>query len=166
MNHIFLVNNLVVHRDNVRFLFSTLWTEISFVNQWKIQQRLSDFHVIRFGDENFTPDHYNRLHQKCKEFLLTNLLKKSDCKTFVVTHHVPTFFNYPDKYKGDILNEVFASELYDFIEQSGANNWLFGHHHQNVPEFNIGNTKMINNQLGYVKYNEHYNFSIDKLIEL
>jgi len=74
--------------------------------------------------------------------------------------------NYPSQYKGDILNEAFAVELFDLIESSNINYWVYGHHHSNTPEFVIGNTKLINNQLGYVQRNEHLKFETNKCIEL
>jgi hypothetical protein len=87
-------------------------------------------------------------------------------KTVVVTHHVPTFMNYPAKYRDSVLNEAFAVELYDIIEPSNAAYWIYGHHHQSIAEFNIGTTRLINNQLGYVKYNEHQRFNSSAMIEL
>jgi len=53
-------------------------------------------------------------------------------KTAVFTHHCPTFFNYPRQYKGSVLNEAFAVELFDLIEASDIAYWVFGHHHINV----------------------------------
>ena len=84
----------------------------------------------------------------------------------VITHHVPTLMHYPEQYKGDLLNEAFAVELHDFIEPSGIEYWLFGHHHQNIADFKIGSTRLITNQLGYVKYNENAGFGIGRTIEM
>jgi hypothetical protein len=74
--------------------------------------------------------------------------------------------NYPEKYKGDILNEVFAVELFDLIYSSGPNYWIYGHHHFNCPDFNIINTRLVTNQLGYVKYGEHHRFAKDIIINI
>lgn len=83
----------------------------------------------------------------------------------VVTHHVPTLLNYPAAYKGDSLNEAFATELFDLIENSPVNYWIYGHHHSNVPEFQIGRTKMLTNQLGYLQRREHLDFRKMAIIE-
>lgn len=64
------------------------------------------------------------------------------------------------------LNQAFAVELHDFIERSGIEYWLFGHHHQDIADFKIGTTKMITNQLGYVKYNENIGFDNGRTIEM
>lgn len=87
-------------------------------------------------------------------------------KTIVVTHHVPTFMNYPEQYKGSALNEVFATELYDMIETSSIDYWLYGHNHQNIPAYTIGNTTMLTNQLGYIQANEHKIFNPSAVITI
>lgn len=74
--------------------------------------------------------------------------------------------NYPEKYKRDFLNEAFAVELFDFIETYQPDCWIYGHHHNNTPAFEIGKTKMLTNQLGYVKYNEHELFRNDAVIKI
>jgi predicted phosphohydrolase len=157
-SNVHLVNNLAVEQDSVRFVFSTLWSKISQPNRWQVEQRVSDFHVIKFNDFRFTSDQFNHLHDESLSFIKQEQHRNNTSKTIVVTHHVPTFFNYPEKYKGDILNEAFAVELYDLIETSGPNFWIFGHHHYNIPDFTIGKTNLATNQLGYVKYGEHRYF--------
>ena len=161
-SNVYLVNNVSVKLDDVKLIFSTLWSKIDLINQWVVQQTLSDFHVIKYNKRPFTAVHYNQLHQECIQFIEKELKQNGEEKTIVVSHHVPTFLNYPEKYKGDTLNEAFAVELFDLIEANGPDYWIFGHHHQNIPDFKIGETKLITNQLGYVKYNEHKYFNLKK----
>lgn len=52
------------------------------------------------------------------------------------------------------------------IEPSGVDYWIYGHHHQYIPEFEIGRTRLVTNQLGYVKYSEHHGFKNNKTIVL
>ncbi len=157
--NVHLVNNLSVERDSVQFIFSTLWSKISPANEWLIEKRISDFHVIKYNGYRFSSVPFNRLHDESFSFIKQELHHNYTGKTIVVTHHVPTFMNYPEKYKGDVLNEAFAVELYDLIEANGPDFWIFGHHHDNVPDFRIGETTLATNQLGYVKYGEHKYFN-------
>lgn len=157
-DNVFLVNNVTAARGDIRFVFSTLWSRLSAANEWSIKQGLSDFEAIRFRGQRFTPAHYNKQHQSCVDFIKTELAKKAE-KTVVVTHHIPTFMHYPEKYRGDVLNEAFATELFDVIEPGDADYWIYGHHHQHIAEFTIGKTKLINNQLGYVRYGENKAFN-------
>jgi predicted phosphohydrolase len=163
--NVWLVNNVAIQRADVRLVFSTLWTQISMANQWKIQRAMSDFQAITYRGKAFTPYEYNRQYKLGLEFLMTELPTKAQ-KTIVVTHHVPTFLNYPEKYRGDLLNEAFAVELFDLIESSGVHYWIYGHHHQTVPTFKIGSTSMVNNQLGYVQNNEHRMFDLAAVIDI
>ncbi|MES1222645.1 MAG: metallophosphoesterase [Bacteroidota bacterium] len=165
-SNVLLINNMAVDHDDVRFVFSTLWSHISPIHQLDIQRGMYDFHVIKHKDLTFTAHDYNEQHEACLAFLDKELSIKKTKKTVVVTHHVPTFMNYPAKYRGSVLNEAFAVELYDTIEPSDVAYWIYGHHHQSIPEFVIGTTRLINNQLGYVKYNEHEPFDSSAMIEL
>ena len=164
-SNVHLVNNVAIVHKDVRLVFSTLWSLISPAYQWTIQQSVADFQVIKHHGKSFVPADFNEQHLQSRKFLETELTRKQN-NTIVVTHHVPTFLNYPAKYKGDALNEGFAVELFDLIESSGADYWIYGHHHQYIPEFTIGNTKLTTNQLGYVKYNEHERFNLNAVITL
>jgi len=165
-SNVFLINNDVVHLDNVRLIFSTLWSNISTAIYVTVQNRMADFSAIQNGEKAFTPDTNNELHRQCKNFITQTLTDKTDNPTIVVTHHIPTFLNYPVKYKRDVLKEAFAVELFDVIEKSTIDYWIYGHHHVNVPDFVIGKTQLITNQLGYIKYRENRGFRNDAVIEI
>lgn len=162
-NNVFLINNQTVIHNGVNLIFSTLWAKISPSHQWTIQQSISDFKVIHYNRYPFTPSHFNQLHEESIQFLSQEVNKE---KSIVVTHHVPTFINYPEQYNGSPLNEAFGVELYDFIKTSACIYWFYGHHHTYIDCFQIGSTKLITNQLGYVKYNEHSCFNVDAFVEI
>lgn len=164
-SNVSLVNNISIIHNEVRFIFSTLWSHISPVHQWTIQQAMADFQVISYHGKPFNPVDYNEQHQLCRQFLEAELAVRTD-RTIVVTHHVPTFMNYPEMYKGDILNEAFASEQFDLIETSDISYWIYGHHHQPVTAFKVGSTTLISNQLGYVRYREHSGFGFGANINI
>ena len=161
-NNVFLMNNTSVIHDDVKFIFSTLWSKINPANEWQIERSVNDFHVIKYGGARFSAQRFNELHADCLIFLKQELEIQALTRNVVVTHHAPTFMNYPEKHKGDILNDAFAVELFDLIETTNPNYWIYGHTHANTPDFKIGKTKLLTNQLGYVKYGEHKLFSVDK----
>ena len=165
-DNLFLVNNVSVIHEQVKLIFSTLWTSISPGNQFEIRQRLSDFHTIKNHNKGFTPDHYNLLHEQCRSFLNEEISKAGTEKKVIVTHHVPTLMNYPEKFRGDSLNEAFAVEMYNEVLRSEADFWIFGHHHNNTHDFQIGSTTLTTNQLGYVKYDECPGFDTKKIITI
>lgn len=164
--NVFLVNNYSEVKNTVRLVFSTLWTKISPANQWYIQRNMSDFKVIDYKGERFSPTTANYLCKQNVDFLTKTLSKKrrDNFKTVVVTHHVPTFLNYPEQYKGDALNEGFAVELFDLIEATKPAYWIYGHHHVNIPAFKKGETQLLTNQLGYMKDGGADGFDSGKVI--
>jgi len=176
--NILLINNDSVIIENTQFIFSTLWSYIGPTNQYIIQRRMNDFYQINFEAARITPLDYNLLHTEALDFLKQTLLNEAmvtnnnkelninGIKKAVVTHHLPTLLNYPNKYKNDPIQEGFATELYDLIVAANAACWVYGHHHHNTPNFSIGNTQLITNQLGYVKYKEHNQFSRSAIFEI
>jgi predicted phosphohydrolase len=174
-SNVFLVNNMVVLLEQVKLVFSTLWSKISSENEWNIERNMSDFHVIKYNKNRFSAPVFNQLHADSLTFIEseinreefdTTLVENQNKigKTVVVTHHVPTFLNYPEQYKESSINQAFAVELFGLIDTSNINAWIYGHHHANIPSFKIGNTEMLTNQLGYVKYGEHSLYSSEKVL--
>lgn len=165
-SNVFLVNNASVVYENTRLLFSTLWSHISEGNQWHIERSMNDFRLIKHNGYRFSSEQYNALHRESLAFIQNDITIAKEEKIAVFTHHLPTFLNYPEQYKGDALNEAFAVELFNLIESSNIDYWVYGHHHCNIPEFNIGKTKLVTNQLGYLQQNEHLLFDTGKSIEI
>jgi len=165
-SNVVLLNNQAVIREKTRFVFSTLWARINPAYQFQIERNMNDFLLIKYNGYRFTTDRFNQLHSESINFIKPELEQAFDGKTIMVSHHMPTFMNYPPKFKGDILNEAFAVELSELIEISKPDYWIFGHLHGDIPAFKIGETHLLTNQLGYVKYNEHITFSNDICINL
>jgi predicted phosphohydrolase len=165
-SNVFLVNNTLVIHNNTRLIFSTLWSHISVANLWQIERSMNDFSLIKHGKYRFSAEQYNELHKESVAFIQDDLKLAKESNVTVFTHHCPTFLNYPQQYKGDALNEAFAVELFDMIESSSIECWVYGHHHSNIPEFSIGKTKLLTNQLGSVQRYENALFKTDKCFEL
>ena len=156
--NVFLLNDTVEIIDDVRFVFSTLWSFIGKAAEKEIWNSMNDFRVIKISGKKLTPVIYNKLYLESREFLTKTLRQKFDGPTVVITHHVPTMLNYPPQYAGSPLNMAFATELKQLIEETQPNYWIYGHHHVNIPAYNIGKTVMLTNQIGYVSSNEFLGF--------
>ena len=164
--NVHLLNNKIIEHENIRLLFTILWTKIDPMHQWEIERGMNDFHVIKYGGFRFTADRVNLFYEENKRFLTNALVENSEKTNVVVTHHVPTFQYYPPQFRGSILNEGFAVELADFIEEHQPSYWIYGHHHHNTPLFKIGETSLLTNQLGYVEMGEHLNFKNNEFISV
>jgi predicted phosphohydrolase len=165
-NNVILLNNKVKSVGETKLIFSTLWSYISPQNRFEIQQSLSDFRLIKNGGKAFDTKAYTNLFLENFNFLKTAIADEKSFKKVIVSHHVPTMVHYPSKYKGSILNQAFATELSGFIEENEIDYWVYGHHHYNTEEFSIGNTKLLTNQLGYVRYNENLGYSNGAFFEI
>ncbi|MDP9079965.1 MAG: metallophosphoesterase [Bacteroidota bacterium] len=165
--NVFLVNDYAVTIDDARLIFATMWTSIKPTHQFAIERRMNDFHLIRKMGNRLTCADLEKEHKVSLAFIKKELAEEApDLKKIVVTHHVPTFMNYPPEYFGDVLNDAFAVNLTDYIFDHGPDYWIYGHHHQNIPDFIIGKTQLLTNQLGYVRYQENALFSNQKTISL
>ncbi|MBQ7254155.1 MAG: serine/threonine protein phosphatase, partial [Bacteroidales bacterium] len=60
---------------------------------------------------------------------------------------------------------AFVSNEDDFIETCGADYWIYGHSHRNIDR-QIGKTRCLSNQLGYVFAREHQSFDSGKVLDL
>lgn len=165
-SNVWLVNNQVVTYKDICFICSTLWSKIQPINEFEVQRCISDFFSIQWLNEKITTRQFNELHRQSVTFLENALKENSGNKNIVVTHHVPTLYQYPAQYRNSPLNDAFVTELHDLIHHSGARYWIYGHHHCNTPAFNIGSTTLLTNQLGYVHHYEYGSFRKDAWVEV
>jgi 3',5'-cyclic AMP phosphodiesterase CpdA len=164
-SNVHLVNNYWAHHGNAHLIFSTLWTPISNDKAWHAQNGLNDYRLIKDAAEVFSTARSTKLFEENIAFIKEAVSNIQREKCVVLTHHVPTFQHYPEEYRDSVINEAFAVDLDHYIEESGIDYWIFGHHHRNMPAFKIGDTQLLTNQLGYVSYNEHLNFNNSKYVE-
>jgi predicted phosphohydrolase len=123
-NNVFLVNDYVITIEQVSLIFATMWTNIRPKRQITIAKRMNDFHLIRYRGNRLTAEDLNQLHEASLSFIKNELATDINLKKVVVTHHVPTFINYPKEYFGDLLTEAFGVNLTQLIRDSGPDYWL------------------------------------------
>ena len=157
--------NQVVHIDDVDIIVSTLWSHISLRNAAMIEKCVSDFHRVMYHDHILGWKDFNHEHDRCLQFIKNAVGMSLAAKKIVVTHHVPSFQLLPQEFNENPINNAFAVELTDYIEQSDIDYWIYGHSHRNIDK-RIGNTQCVCNQLGYISYGENKNFKNDKLLEI
>ena len=165
-SNVTLLNNCTIELDKTRLHFTTLWSNISKHKARYIERGMMDFRVIRDEGKRLSIEKYNQMHSESMAFLDSALKAEQNnpARNIIVSHHVPTFQHYPKQYLESVLNEAFATDLDAFIEDSGADYWVYGHHHDITADFNIGKTKLVTNQLGYVHHNEHREFNAGRVV--
>jgi hypothetical protein len=167
--NVLLLNNIVKEVQDpmgpIELIFSTLWSYIPAHMTKIVVKRVQDFNQIQWKGGKLTPQVNNQLHEYALHFLDMALASKG-ARKMVISHHLPTFLNYPKKHQNDPINTCFASNLDDFMQKTAPNAWIFGHHHSNISPFLISKTTLYTNQLGYVKFKEGAGFDRSAIIEL
>lgn len=157
-SNVILVNNQVIHIDDVDLLFTTLWSHIPIAKSLFVEHGVNDFHQIKYNGNRFKSDQFNKFHDQSVEFLKHKLSESTAKHRIVVTHHIPTHVCNPEIYRDSIINSAFVVELYSLINEYNIDYWVYGHHHVNMPETEINGTKLVTNQLGYVHMGENHSY--------
>lgn len=145
---VILLDNQDVFIDDVRFIGSTLYSDISRPESaFHVERLLTDFRVVDGMSLNTWQDRFNR----DRKYLVDALEVNMSYSTVVVTHFCPLWM--PDvidpQFSGQMSNAGFHSDLHRVIEQYQPELWIYGHTHYNSPDVSIGRTRVVCNQFGY-----------------
>lgn len=162
-NNVTLLNNDTVYYNNVKLIFSTMWSLIGRF-KYEIINAITDFRRINYMGQLLNTNHFNQLHRKSFEFIQNEV--RSDGQKIVITHHLPSNLCNIEEFKDSIYNDAFCVDKTEFIRQSNINYWIYGHSHRNMKDIEINGTKLVTNQLGYVAHRENFNFERDRIIEV
>jgi hypothetical protein len=159
-----LENDYVKIKDWV-FLGATLWTDFRNENALEMmeaQNCMNDYKVIRIGSNyrKMNPDDTLKFHKKSKLFLQQKLEEFRDTKTWVLTHHGPSYQSVHPKYRSaGIANGAYVSDLDDLIlNNPQIKYWSHGHTHENF-DYMIGDCRVVCNPRGY--YNGYNNADLN-----
>ncbi len=140
---------------DVVFLGCTLWTDFELFGNPRVAgyyatESMTDYRKIRIS-----PDYRwlrsvdtAGIHFSSRRWLTGQFDQHRGEKMVVVTHHAPSKKSLPEGYEDDILNAAYASDLNEFVENSGASLWVHGHLHKPKDYF-LGSTHVICNPRGY-----------------
>ena len=125
-----------------------------------VVEKMPDFTNIRFGSRPLLPIDQNEIHRECVDFIFKSIAASQARQTVVVTHHLPSFALVAPEYKTSPITCAFATDLTDRIEAEGPDYWIYGHSHRNI-DAQIGSTRLLSNQLGYISHGEYLNNGFD-----
>jgi predicted phosphohydrolase len=148
-DNVYLINNDTFELDNVNFVCSTLWSNIIDHFIPYVVHYMYDYKLIKDGNRNnLSALIVKQIHELSKNWIFNEGLK-DDMNNIVITHHLPSYQCIHDDFKGSEINSAFASMLDGMIEESNIDYWIYGHTHCGMEDFQIGNTWITANQLGY-----------------
>ena len=150
-----VLENEGVDLGDVAFLGTTLWTDLALYGNAALMEAdaavgITDFRRIRLAPSyrRFLPRDSRMLHAEAVGWLTDELKALAGRKIVVVTHHAPSARSISPNYAADPLNPCFASNLDQFVAESGAKLWVHGHIHHAV-DYQLGTTRVICNPRGY-----------------
>lgn len=171
--NVYVLDDSHVNINDVSFIGSTLWTSMNNrdpLAMFHAERNMTDFEIIRktgavtspYGTRNprLSAEDVVDRHEKSSALIFESIriLKEQQQKTVVVTHHLPSFQSVNEKFRGDLLNHAFASELGDKIAAFQPDLWVHGHTHDSC-DYQIGDSRIVCNPFGYrgSQVNVNYN---------
>jgi len=143
------LENRKITIDGVSFVGATLWFEESEAAKTN-RFLMNDFRMI----DHFEPYVYHKSDESAR--FIENNTTSND---IVITHHLPSNKSVHSIYKNSALNVYFVRDMEEVIIRNQPKIWIHGHTH--IPtDYNIGNTRIICNPLGYANtddQNAHFN---------
>ena len=158
------LNNDVVELNGVRFIGSTLWSNIYLTKSEEIKHSMSDFYLIYYKGAPFTPEICVDLHEESLSYVESVLKQPYEGKTVTIFHHSPSLSFIQERFVNSNLNSAFHSDLDFLFKQYNIDLCIFGHTHQ-CEDVTLHNTRVVSNARGYSKY-EETGFDEFKTVEL
>jgi Icc-related predicted phosphoesterase len=157
----FLENDTVT-LGGVQFVGATLWTDYFIEGHRELamfhaRERMNDYKQIaaqRNPWKRFLPQTAYRMHRDSRHFIEAAVKCDPD-PIVVVTHHLPHPRSIPERFKGDLLNAAYASDLSDLIEKGKPLLWVHGHTHDSS-DYRVGSTRILCNPRGYDDENKAF----------
>jgi len=151
-SNVHLLDNDVVIINGVRFIGSTLWSDLT-----RAPDALCcdiDHIIVDYGENkrpsglvHFSEAYGQSLFDHNSAWLKSELAKPFDGKTVVVTHHAPSYGSLHGQYADNPWNPCFMSDLEHLMGDS-VDLWLHGHTHNNF-DYQVNGTRVVCNPRGY-----------------
>ncbi|MGF6755636.1 metallophosphoesterase [Paraburkholderia sp. GAS42] len=139
---------------DVRFLGCCLWTDYELDrtkarSMESARRFMHDHTVIRAADGGFfLPEHALAEHRMSFAWLQEQLVTPFDGTTIVVTHHGVAPASVHPRYRGELVNAGFVSDLRHILDLADV--WIHGHVHDSF-DYCVGAARVIANPRGYAR---------------
>ena len=160
--NVHLLNNQSIVIDDLKIIFSTMWSPISIEKEFHIQDTLKDFMYIYYKDRLLRSSDMKDIFNKSFDYINSEVQNNKSEKLLIVTHHAPTKLVISQQYKTSKIQEAFSVELHPFIFDNDIDYWIYGHTHQNI-DAEINGTKIVSNQFGYAESGVEIEYKLLKI---
>jgi len=142
-----------------------LYEDPSLVNEHGVKQPSG--WKFKTEPSMFSPNDALQEHHKFLDYLRTMLNNSKDQKVVVCTHHTPSTLSAHPRYKHDtIMNGGYHSDLSELIlDNPHIKLWTHGHTHEPF-DYVLGETRVVCNPRGYIKYEPMASNFTPKIVEI
>ncbi|MCW7478343.1 metallophosphoesterase [Leptospira bandrabouensis] len=169
-NNFYKLNNKTIEIENIRFICSTLWTNIPIKLKNDFESESNDYKLIQYSKKQIekrliTIEDTNLFHDISVKFIESELAKPFQGKTILVTHQLPSFDLILDSDNNELIKHYCATNLENIYANHKIDFWIFGHYHRTVNK-KMFNTTFVSNPLGYMSEDQKNFFSQSITIEV
>jgi len=147
-SNVIVLDNDVVEIEGVRFLGSTLWSDLNGFGS--VLHCDHDNIVVNHESADapvyFSVKQQQMLFERNRHWLQTELERLFNGKAVVVTHHAPSVQSLHPQYIGNCWNHCFMSDLEKLMPSVDC--WIHGHTHSSF-DYQVGTTRVVCNPRGY-----------------
>lgn len=154
--------------DGVRFIGCTLWTDFDECVDKEmmddLQNSMNDFRYILFNNSLITPKQLTKINYDCVKWLDSELAKKHDGPTIVVTHHAPHKKSWAGD-SDDYLKFAYCNQLEPMFKENQIDLWAHGHIHH-ASDYTKYGVRVVCNPRGYKGHQIVDNFDAKKKFKI
>jgi predicted phosphohydrolase len=153
--------------DGVLFIGSTLWTDMNKADPLTLasmKNYMNDYRLITYHYPQYNAYHKMRpedtvkMHIESKRYIEQKAQEHPDLPVVVITHMAPTFESVHNKYRGELSNGAYASDLSNLIlDNPNIKTWVHGHMHDPC-DYSVGLCRVLCNPRGYLPWEEGNGF--------
>jgi Icc-related predicted phosphoesterase len=162
-----LMENQCEVYEGVLFIGATLWTDMNKSDPLTlamIKDYMNDYRAITFQYPQYNAYHKMRpadtvmMHYESKRYIEEKTKEHPDLPVVVITHMGPSHLSVNEKYKGELTNGAYVSDLSNLIlDNPNIKAWVHGHVHDPV-SYEIGDCRVHCNPRGYIPWEEGNGF--------
>jgi predicted phosphodiesterase len=138
------------------FLGSTLWTDFELLGRRDDAMAIAgdfmnDFRQIVTEGRLLRPADTLARHVAARRFIADELAsaRRDGRRSVVVTHHGIHESALRPGMEGRLISAAYTNAMDDFVRDSGADLWIYGHTHVSDDRILGGRTRVVNNGKGY-----------------
>jgi Icc-related predicted phosphoesterase len=174
-SNVTIMENQCEEYEGVLFVGATLWTDMNKgdpLTLHSMQNYMNDYRVITYHYPQYNAYHKMRpadtvkMHIESKRYIEEKVKEHADKPVVVITHMGPTHLSINDKYKGELSNGAYVSDLSNLIlDNANIKFWIHGHVHDPV-DYMVGDTRVLCNPRGYLPYEGDNGFQPGQYFEV